>query len=137
MAIIGYAELSDFNHKEIIIQEAKKIDEITQLITSSWLESEEFREILRKQLLQEEVDKKNNLEQSYTVSDEEEIFQEIRFALMDAGRRIDRYIRGKTREAIKAEKKRTLEKYMPEVVKVLVNVAKADKKELDTVIKVS
>jgi len=66
------------------------------------------------------------------IADEEEIFQEIRFALMDAGRKIDRYIKGKNREKLKEEKKRTLEKYVPEVVKVLVAVAKADKKEITT-----
>ncbi|MHA1800695.1 MAG: PAS domain-containing protein [Candidatus Heimdallarchaeaceae archaeon] len=54
MSIIGFAELADSFHSTVIIEEAEKIEEITKQIADSWLESEEFRKILRKHLLKEE-----------------------------------------------------------------------------------
>ncbi|MFW9852574.1 MAG: PAS domain S-box protein, partial [Candidatus Thorarchaeota archaeon] len=50
-SIIGYSELSDTMHSEIIIEEARKIEEIAQQMSDSWVDSEEFREILRKHML--------------------------------------------------------------------------------------
>ncbi|MCK4972151.1 MAG: PAS domain S-box protein, partial [Candidatus Heimdallarchaeota archaeon] len=55
MSIIGFAELADSFHSTVIIEEAEKIEDITKQIAESWLESEEFRKILRKHLLKEEV----------------------------------------------------------------------------------
>ena len=54
MSIIGYAELADSFHSTVIIEEAEKINEITKQIDESWIESEEFRKILREHLLLEE-----------------------------------------------------------------------------------
>ncbi|MBY9000434.1 MAG: PAS domain S-box protein [Candidatus Heimdallarchaeota archaeon] len=59
-SIIGFAELADSFHSSVIIEEAEKINEITKLIDESWLESEEFRKILRKHLLKEEEEEKKN-----------------------------------------------------------------------------
>ncbi len=50
-SIIGYSELADSMHSEIIIEEARKIEEIAQQMSDSWVDSEEFREILRKHML--------------------------------------------------------------------------------------
>ena len=49
------------------------------------------------------------------VSDEEEVVEEIRLALMEAGRKIYRFIGGKRREAEKQEKRRLFYKYATEV----------------------
>ena len=49
------------------------------------------------------------------VSNDEEIVEEIRLALMDAGRRTARYIIGKEREKLKQEKRRIYMKYAIEV----------------------
>jgi len=38
-------------HSEIIIEEANKISDIMKQISESWIETEKFREILRKHLL--------------------------------------------------------------------------------------
>ncbi|MBR9707737.1 MAG: DNA topoisomerase VI subunit B, partial [Candidatus Diapherotrites archaeon] len=46
------------------------------------------------------------------VSDEEEIITEIRYALMDAGRKIEKYLKGKARDAELRKKKERLEKYV-------------------------
>jgi len=54
MSIIGFAELADSFHSTVIIEEAEKIEVITKQIAESWLESEEFRKILRKHLLKED-----------------------------------------------------------------------------------
>ncbi len=54
MSIIGFAELADSFHSTVIIEEAEKIEVITKQIAESWIESEEFRKILRKQFLKEE-----------------------------------------------------------------------------------
>ena len=53
------------------------------------------------------------------ISDEEEIVQEIRQALMDAGRKIDRFVRGKAHAYEAALKKKRLEMYIPETVKAI------------------
>ncbi|MCG3260207.1 MAG: PAS domain-containing protein, partial [Candidatus Heimdallarchaeota archaeon] len=57
MGVIGYAELSETLHSTIIIEEAKKIEEITQKISDSYLETEKVRKILRS-----EIDSKENNE---------------------------------------------------------------------------
>ncbi|MCG3256903.1 MAG: PAS domain S-box protein [Candidatus Heimdallarchaeota archaeon] len=57
MGVIGYAELSETLHSTIIIEEARKIEEITQKISDSYLETEKVRKILRS-----EIDSKENNE---------------------------------------------------------------------------
>ncbi len=49
------------------------------------------------------------------ISNDEEVVEEIRLALMDAGRKTARYIIGKERERLKQEKKRIYMKYAVEV----------------------
>ena len=49
------------------------------------------------------------------VSDEEEIMEEMRLALMEVGRKTFRYISGKRREAEKQMKKRIFMKYAVEI----------------------
>jgi DNA topoisomerase-6 subunit B len=49
------------------------------------------------------------------VSDEEEIMEELRLAIMDTGRRICQYVSGKRREAEKQAKKKVFLKYATEV----------------------
>ncbi|OLS32394.1 MAG: Sporulation kinase E [Candidatus Heimdallarchaeota archaeon AB_125] len=50
MSVMGYAELSETMHSSVIIEEAKKIEEITQKISESYLETEEVRKILRSEI---------------------------------------------------------------------------------------
>ncbi|MFH0970039.1 MAG: DNA topoisomerase VI subunit B [Candidatus Diapherotrites archaeon] len=74
------------------------------------------------------------------VSNETEIVEEIRLALMDAGRRTARYIIGKEREKLKQEKKRIYMKYAVEVAIALGELTEQppkpiEHKLLDTVAK--
>jgi len=62
MAIIGYSELSDSLQNEIIIKEAKKIEDIANQISLKWLEAEQFRKILREHLLSNVEQIENNQE---------------------------------------------------------------------------
>ncbi|HLD80410.1 MAG TPA: DNA topoisomerase VI subunit B [archaeon] len=57
------------------------------------------------------------------ISDEEEVLTEIRYALMDAGRRIDRFVRGKARAHERALKKKRLEAYLPETAKAIAGMS--------------
>ena len=58
MAVMGYAELSESLHSEIIIAEARKIEEITKKISESYLETEEVRKIIKRQI--DFVEENNN-----------------------------------------------------------------------------
>jgi len=74
------------------------------------------------------------------IADEEEVLEELRLALMDAGRKIVRYIVGKRKEKEKQEKKRMYMKYAVEVayaVSLLTGKEKKsiEKKLLDIVLK--
>ncbi len=61
MGVMGYAELSESLHSEIIIEEAKKIEEITKKISESYLETEQVRKIIKEQIdLVEENNHTNN-----------------------------------------------------------------------------
>ncbi len=62
MGVIGYAELSETLHATIIIEEARKIEEITQKISESYLETEQVRKILKEQI--DLVDESNNSQQA-------------------------------------------------------------------------
>ncbi|MHA2357442.1 MAG: PAS domain S-box protein [Candidatus Heimdallarchaeaceae archaeon] len=66
-AIIGYSELAHTMHSEIIIEEANKISEIMKQISESWVETEKFREILRRHLLVNTVTEEVNEESKETV----------------------------------------------------------------------
>ncbi len=65
------------------------------------------------------------------VSNDEEIVEEIRLALMDAGRRTARYIIGKERERLKMEKKRIYQKYAVEVALAVGELLEKDPKPIE------
>ncbi|MFH1663780.1 MAG: DNA topoisomerase VI subunit B [archaeon] len=65
------------------------------------------------------------------ISDEAEILEEMRLALMDSGRRIARHIIGKKREKEKEAKKRMYMKYAIEVANALSELTKKDNKEIE------
>ena len=50
MSIIGYVELSKSAQRDMIIEEAKKIETITQKISESYLETEQVRKIIKEQI---------------------------------------------------------------------------------------
>jgi DNA topoisomerase-6 subunit B len=62
------------------------------------------------------------------VTDEEEIMEELRLALMEAGRKIHRFIAGKKREQERIEKKRIFVKYATEIA-IALSVLTNKKKE--------
>ncbi len=68
MSVMGYAELSETMHSSIIIEEAKKIEEITQKISESYLETEEVRQILRS-----EIESLENSEMGSDIDEDEQI----------------------------------------------------------------
>jgi len=59
------------------------------------------------------------------IANEEEIYNEIRFALMESGRALSRYLSGKRREHEKLTKKKTLLRYVPETANALGSLIKA------------
>ena len=64
------------------------------------------------------------------VAQEEEIFSEIRNGIMDAGRSLKSFLRGKRRLYEKKKKRDTLTKYVPETAAALSNLIKKKKKEM-------
>ncbi|MHA1197804.1 MAG: PAS domain S-box protein [Candidatus Heimdallarchaeaceae archaeon] len=68
MGVMGYAELSETMHSEVIIEEAKKIEEITKKISESYLETEQVRKIIKEQI--DMVDENNNSHQQTNESEE-------------------------------------------------------------------
>ncbi|WP_048148544.1 DNA topoisomerase VI subunit B [Palaeococcus ferrophilus] len=54
-----------------------------------------------------------------SVANEEEIYEEIRLALMEVGRRLQKYLSGKHRKISQVKRRRTLEKYVDEVSEAL------------------
>jgi len=60
------------------------------------------------------------------IATEEEIYNEIRFALMDAGRALSRYLSGKRRASEKLTKKKTLLRYVIETSNALGSLVKAE-----------
>ncbi len=65
------------------------------------------------------------------IADEEEVLEEIRLALMQAGRKTGAYISYRRREEEKKAKKSVFLKYIPEIASAISFVAKADKKKLE------
>lgn len=65
------------------------------------------------------------------ISDEVEVLEEIRLALMDSGRRIARHIIGKKKQKEKEQKKRTYMKYAVEVAYAVSELTKKNKQEIE------
>ena len=64
------------------------------------------------------------------IADEEEVVEEIRLALMQTGRKAGIYIAHKRREAENQQKRQMFYKYIPEIVKALSTITKANENEL-------
>ncbi|NPA47221.1 MAG: DNA topoisomerase VI subunit B [Thermococci archaeon] len=54
-----------------------------------------------------------------SIANLEEIYNEIRLAIMDAARRLQTYLSGKHRKQYQAKRRKTFEKYVPEVARAL------------------
>ncbi|MFH1391608.1 MAG: DNA topoisomerase VI subunit B [Candidatus Diapherotrites archaeon] len=65
------------------------------------------------------------------ISDETEIMEELRLALMDSGRRAAQYIAGKRKEQDKKMKKELFYKYIPEIAKALEEVTKKSREKIE------
>lgn len=65
------------------------------------------------------------------VSDEDEIMEEMRLALMEAGRKIYRFVAGKRREAEKQEKRRLFYKYATEIAIALSALTGKKKEDIE------
>ncbi|MBU7044512.1 MAG: DNA topoisomerase VI subunit B [Theionarchaea archaeon] len=63
------------------------------------------------------------------VAQEEEVYSEVRNGIMDAGRSLKSFLRGKRRLYEKKKKRDTLRKYVPETATALGNLLKQKKKE--------
>jgi DNA topoisomerase-6 subunit B len=66
-----------------------------------------------------------------SISNDEEVVEEIRLSLMDVGRRTARYIIGKEREKLKQEKKRIYMKYAVEVAIAVGELTEKDPKPIE------
>ena len=64
------------------------------------------------------------------ISDEEEIMEELRLALMDSGRKTGIYISGKKREQEKQMKREIFYKYIPEIAFALNKLTKENEGKL-------
>ncbi len=65
------------------------------------------------------------------IADEEEIHKEIKLALQEVARKTSIHISRRAREKEKAEKKKTLVKYIPEIAGALEKLTGANKKEIE------
>ncbi len=65
------------------------------------------------------------------ISDEAEVLEEIRLALMDSGRKISRFIIGKKREKEKQAKRKMYMKYAIEVAYAIGELTKKNKEEIE------
>ncbi|MCX8175523.1 MAG: DNA topoisomerase VI subunit B [Candidatus Micrarchaeota archaeon] len=66
------------------------------------------------------------------IADEEEVVQEIRNAVMEAARELQRYLGGKHRERDRAERKKAVLRYVPQLSRDLVELAgKGDAKSVE------
>jgi DNA topoisomerase-6 subunit B len=65
------------------------------------------------------------------VADEEEITTEIRFALMQIGRILQRYLSGKRKAAERDAKKKMFERYVPETAQAISDMCGEKKEELE------
>ena len=73
------------------------------------------------------------------IADEEEIVKEIRLALMKAGRKLGKYLKGKRKKKQRLQKKKTFETYIPETAKSLAEITGENQekiqKRLEAVVK--
>jgi len=65
------------------------------------------------------------------ISDEDEIMEELRLALMDSGRRAASYIAGKRKEQEKKMKRELFYKYIPEIASALEEITKKSKAKIE------
>jgi DNA topoisomerase-6 subunit B len=65
------------------------------------------------------------------IADEEEIFAEIRNALMDGGRSLSRYLAGKRRLYEKRSKMNTLLRYVPETARALARLSNTEQDAIE------
>ena len=65
------------------------------------------------------------------ISDEDEIMEELRLALMDSGRRAASYIAGKRKEQEKKLKRELFYKYIPEIASALEKITKKPKSKIE------
>lgn len=65
------------------------------------------------------------------ISDEDEIMEELRLALMDSGRRAAAYISGKRKEQEKKLKRELFYKYIPEIASALEEITKKPKAKIE------
>ncbi|AIF69816.1 DNA topoisomerase [Palaeococcus pacificus DY20341] len=65
-----------------------------------------------------------------SIASEEEIYEEIRLALMEIGRRLKKYLSGKHRKLHQVKRRRTLEKYVDEVAEALSILTEKPKEEI-------
>ncbi|MCR4368486.1 MAG: DNA topoisomerase VI subunit B [archaeon] len=65
------------------------------------------------------------------ISDEQEIMDELRLALMDSGRRAGAFIAGKKKEMEKKMKKELFFKFIPEIAAALEKITKEDRKKTE------
>ncbi len=63
------------------------------------------------------------------IANEDEVIKEMRLALMDAARKLGRYVKGKKKEYKRLQKKKTFEIYLPEVAKALSMITGKDEKK--------
>ncbi|AHF80058.1 DNA topoisomerase VI subunit B [Thermococcus paralvinellae] len=54
-----------------------------------------------------------------SIANEDEIYEEIRLAIMEAARRLQTYLSGKHRRLYQVKRKKTLQKYVPEIARAL------------------
>jgi len=54
-----------------------------------------------------------------SIANDEDIYNEIRLAIMDAARRLQTYLSGKHRRLYQVKRKKTFEKYVPEIARAL------------------
>jgi DNA topoisomerase-6 subunit B len=65
------------------------------------------------------------------VANEEEVYNEIRFALMQVARSLQSFLSGKRRALEMEAKKKMFERYVPETAKALSKITQADAKEIE------
>ena len=68
-----------------------------------------------------------------SVASEEEIYEEIRLAVMEVARRLAKYLGGKHRKLYQAKRRKTFEKYVPEVsraLSILTGISEGEIKEM-------
>lgn len=64
------------------------------------------------------------------LAEDEDIMQELRFALMDAGRKLKSHLAGIRREQMKARRRNLFNKYIPEIARAVAKLSKASESDL-------